>query len=54
MSGILVNKMEFIPYISQREINIFLNRTAQLINDDYKNSDGLHLIIILNGAYKCC
>lgn len=48
---ITIESLNFRPYISKPDIENIIQGIANKINEDYKESDGLHIIIILTGAY---
>lgn len=50
---ITINGLNFVPYIKQDEILKMIQNVAHKINRDYDKTktEGIHIIIILNGAF---
>ena len=51
MSSITIKGYEFVPYIVREEIAESIANLADRINEDYKNSENLIIVGILNGAF---
>lgn len=49
--SITIKSFKFKPYINIRELNLILENLSQKINRDFQKTNGLNLIIILNGAF---
>jgi hypoxanthine phosphoribosyltransferase len=50
MQAIRLKELTFVPFISEKEIEDAVQRIAQDINVNYRNTH-LHLVVVLKGAY---